>query len=780
MDAASPSMAARPASQHASVGTLAGALWRRKFWIIIPTLLAFLGSLVVVNVMRPRYTGEARILLENRETVYSRPGGDTRPESPLDPEAVASQVQNIMSKDLALKVIREMGLAKKEEFDSLANGLGMVRSVLVGLGIAPDPRKLPLEERVLETYLRRLLVFPQGKSRVLSLEFQSEDPLLAAEIANRIAEEYLKREQGAKSDTSKVTSEWLDKAIEPLMKKVLEAEGKVEAFRAKKGLFIGSNNMTITNQQLSDLNQQLSVARSQQVDLQARAKLIREAVRLGRVFETSEINNNDLVRRLLEQRAALKAQIAFEERTLLPGHPRMKELSSQLADLESQVRSAAERAARAFENDSRAAGARYESLQAEMNLQKKTATLSNEDEVQLKALERDAVALREQLVSYRNKFLDAAARGNDTPSPADARVISRAFPQNEPTFPKKGPIVLLATLATFVVACALITSSYLMSYQASLSRQDAYGYEMPPVPPYGGSGPFPGGPSGRAPFPWEAQPASSGGFQLPFGLGRKARHDPKFGAAPARAEAEHAEPFEQPEAYAPPAESMMHAGRSPLSEVAQQRTGVQAAEQIARELAMLGYLGRGKLLTVFGMDGHARTSLYSLQFGRRLAREGATIVLDLSGQSDVFTRILGTKEVGFDDYLDGAASIGDIIHRDPKTRMDVIPSFEPIQHRLFSPAARRALEELVDALMRSYANVVIDAGCTGGAGEIVADMADAFVLMTRRNDEHESVQTIAERLEGMRGSPVFVVQDDDFPGRGAANDLTGARHFGSA
>ncbi len=442
------------------------------------------------------------MLLENRETVYSRPDRDTRGADPaIDPEAVASQVQNVMSKDLALKVIHEMGLHKRTEYDPVQNGLGISGSILVALGLQKDPRTIPQDERVLEMYFRRLLVYPLGKSRVIAIEFQSQDPQVAASVANRIAEEYLAREEGAKNQTSRVTSEWLEKAVEPLMKRVQQAEAKVEVFRASKGLFVSTNNTNITTQQLSELNTQLSLARSQQADLQARARIIREALRLGKVFETSEVINNELVRRLLEQRAGLKAQIALEERTLLPGHPRMKELASQLQDLEGQVRSAAERAARAFENDARAAGARVASMQTELDNQKKVTALSNEDEVQLKALERDAVALREQLNSYRNKFLDAAARSTESTQPADARVISRAFPQSEPTFPKKIPIILLATLGTLVVSSTLIATQALMARQAMPGYLDAYGYDMAGA----GAGAAAGG--GQPPFPWKSRPA---------------------------------------------------------------------------------------------------------------------------------------------------------------------------------------------------------------------------------------------------------------------------------
>jgi polysaccharide biosynthesis transport protein len=766
MDAAEVTMPP-PLRTHDSVGGVASALWRKKFWIIIPTALALVGSMAVVNFLTPRYTGEARVLLENRETVYSRPDRDTGVSSTtIDPEAVASQVQNLMSKDLALKVIREMGLAKREEYDPVQKGLGISGQLLVMLGLAKDPRTIPQEERVVEMFYKRLLAYPLGKSRVISIEFQSEDPQVAANVANRIAEEYLAREEGAKNQTSKVTSDWLDKAIAPLVNKVREAEAKVEAFRSSKGLFIGSNNTTISTQQLSELNTQYSLVRSQQADLQARAKLIREALQHGRIFETSEVINNELVRRLLEQRAQLKAQIAFEERTLLPGHPRMKELGSQLQDLERQVRSAAERAARALENDSRAAGARVASMQAELNSQKKTAALSNEDEVQLKALERDALALREQLNSYRNKFLDAAARSTESAQPADARVISRAFPQSEPTFPKKIPVVLLVTLGTLVVASTLIATQALM---ARAAEPDFAGAGFDFTPAASPAAPARAGlPVEPEPLPWEKPGKSWGGLSLPFGLGRQ--REP----APAQAREPH---HEMP--YAPQAEPV--AVYAPASD---------ASDELARELAMMDFTGQGKVIMVFGVVAEVRTGLNTIRFARRLARDGGAVVVDLVGQGfagrqggNLYSRILASEPAGIGApglaaWLDHVAPLGDILHRDSRTRLHVIPAGEPLHHRIAGAGIREEISTLIAALGRSYSHVVIDGGTIGGAGEFFADQADAIVLVTLETHEDAFLRRTVERLEALRDAPVFLMSEEAGTEYAAANDSrapTGSR-----
>ena len=189
---------------------------------------------------------------------------------------------------------------------------------------------------------------------------------------------------------------------------------------------------------------------------QAKARLIREMIKSGRTFEIPDVANNELIRRLIEQRINLRAQLALELRTLLPEHPRIKELNAQVNDLEAQVRGAAERTVRTLENDAKIAGSRVETLQSAIDAQKGVVSQANEAEVQLRALEREARAQREQLESYLARYREATARDAENAVPPDARIVSRAITPDRPSFPKKMPIILFATLAAVILVAGWI------------------------------------------------------------------------------------------------------------------------------------------------------------------------------------------------------------------------------------------------------------------------------------------------------------------------------------
>ena len=463
------------ASGEASLSDIGRAVLRHWRWVAIPTLVAFLASAIFVSVVSPRYTGEAKLLLQTGDSYFTRPNQDRLDQTPLiDEQAVASQVQVVMSRDLAREAIRRLNLVGNPEFDPAVRPQGPMQQVSRLLGLSRDPSARAPEDRVLESYYDHLLVYPVGKSRIVSVEFRSRDPDLSAQAANTVAELYLDGQNDAKKDLARSASTWLGSNIDDLRTRLSQAEEKVELFRARTGLLSGTGTGTLSGQQLSELSAQLTQARTAQSDSQARAQLIRDLIRDGRGFEIPDVANNELVRRLIEQRINLRAQLALEQRTLLPQHPRIKELNAQLGDLEGQVRGSAERTARTLENDTRIAGSRVASLEAAIDAQKKVVAQANESEVQLRALEREARAQRDQLESYLTRYREAMARDQGNVSAPDARIVSRSVVPQIPSFPKKLPIVALSTLAALVLSVGAIVARELLRSPAPSGATYAY------------------------------------------------------------------------------------------------------------------------------------------------------------------------------------------------------------------------------------------------------------------------------------------------------------------
>ena len=455
-------------SPSVELGAVGRALWRRKWWVLLPTLLVAAIAAVAVNLVTPRYKSEARALIEGQDNVFLRPEAEKRADrNVVDQEAITSRVQLVLSRDVARQVIRQLRLGDLPEFDPLLRGVRPVAHLLQVVGFAKDPLRMTPEERVLDSYYERLNVYPVDKSRVIAVEFQSYDPDLAARAANAVIDDFVALQLAAKQEETRSAGRWLAGEIEVLRQKVADAEAKVEEFRSKSNLFVGTNNTTLSAQQLGELNSQLAAARSQKADAEAKAKFIRDTLKSGKSLESADFLNSELIRRLSEQLATVRGQFAEQSSTLLDHHPRIKELKAQIADLDRQLRAEAERLARSLENDARIAGARVETLGENLGQLKQQAATTNEQDIQLRAYEREAKAQRDLLESYLAKYREVTSRDSLGAVPSDVRVISRAIVSNTPFFPKKVPIVLIAALAMLLIAAGFIVTGQLMAASAA-------------------------------------------------------------------------------------------------------------------------------------------------------------------------------------------------------------------------------------------------------------------------------------------------------------------------
>lgn len=715
--------ATSPESGELDLRLLGQALSRMRNFIIVPTIIAFIVSVAAVNLVTPRYKSEARILIDGRENVFLRPNSERSEErSALDAEAVTSQVQLVLSRDLAREIIRKNKLAERAEFDPVLRGLSPLKSLLALFGIGRDPFSMTPEERVLDAYYDRLTAYAVDKSRVIVVEFQSSDPDLAPRVANSIAEGYLVLQQNARQDQARSASQWLAGEIENLRNKVAEAESRVEDFRSKSSLFVGINNTTLSNQQMGELNTQLNNARAMKADAEAKARLIREMLQGGKPIEASEVLNSELMRRLSEQRVTLRAQLAEQSSTLLDNHPRIKELKAQLADLERQIRDEAGKVSRSLDNDARIAGGRVESLSASLDQLKKQATSTNGQDVQLRALEREAKAQRDLLESYLAKYREANTRETIDSAPAEGRVISRAIVSNTPAYPKKLPIVLIATLATLFLSAGVIVTGELLHITAP-----------------------------RAAAAFSAAAASVRPRTEPKLIEHVKPAAPEVESAAAEPERVVAEPepfVAEPEpAVAEPEPTEQEAAPAAVTEFAE-------IEQLAEKLKSAGAAARK--VTVLGTASGESITLTTLTLARLLARDARVVVVDLAASSPAISvASVDSTAPGLAELMLGEATFSQVITRDRQSRLHLVSAGRPGFDRSLLQSPRVMLA--IDALLQAYDHVLLDAGSASDLPAELLTTGASAVLVPDASMAAEACNAMCEQLKAAGFSEVAVL-----------------------
>lgn len=455
---------APPPEDDLDLGELLRKLWRRKLAVLGTVVTVTTLAAIVVFQLTPRYTARTAVMIEPRETqvvdIQAVMSG-----LPRDFATIESEVEVIRSRALANRVIRKLKLLEDPEFnhslrpktpwDELRDELFDVRAYVpeewldIVFGAADEE---PLSEEVkrekervgvIDSFLGRLAVRPERRSRVIIISFESENPRTAALVANTVADLYLVEQLEAKFEATRRAAAWLSTRLAALREKVEAAERAVEKFRKKAGLIEGEH-VTLAVQEISELNTELLMARNKGAEAEARLTQL-EAIRLrssGTVDSVAEVLSSPLVQRLREQETEVLRKTAELSTNYGEKHPRMINVRAEIRDLRGKIETEIHKITENLRGEVAVAQARERTLAGRLKqLEKKIARL-NENRVQLHALEREAGANRALYQTFLSRFKET--RAQEDIQQTDARIISRADVPNGPSFPKKGLILALA------------------------------------------------------------------------------------------------------------------------------------------------------------------------------------------------------------------------------------------------------------------------------------------------------------------------------------------------
>ncbi|WP_119258750.1 GumC family protein [Shinella zoogloeoides] len=697
------------------LGGLFGAIWRNRMRVLLATVacagIAFAGA----SLITPKYKSEARLLIETREPAFTtgqdRAQGGEQPA--FDEAGIASQVQLLQSADLIKQVARNMKLYELEEFDTTAKP-SAVSDVLVLLGLRKNPLDLPPEERVLKEFTEKLTVYQVERSRVIAIEFASKDPRLAAEIPNEMAKVYLSLQSGAKLDTNSEATRWLEPEIANLREKVREAEQKVAEYRSQSDLLPTGDNSTFAVRQLNDISTELARVRGERANAEARAESVRAVLKSGGSPDTlSDVVGSQMIQRLKESEAQIQGQISDLSTSLLEGHPRLKGLRSQLSGIRTQIKAETQKILSSLENEAKTAELRETQLTQQLNKLKADTARAGEDEVGLKALEREAAAQRQLLETYLARYREATSRTSNNATPADARVISAAVEPTEVSFPKVVPITVVGGVAGFALSSIIILLAELFS--------------------------------GRALKPTAAAAAATS---------RRREEEEVVVETP-----EPVETLEEPVVHADreafrepvvPARSLL-SDMEPEDEDEEEPEVAEIAAVEAEDdedysiAAVADYLVENEIPVAISVSPSGdRGSAATVMLARRIAQENRkTLIIDLTG-SACPTRLMAQSQFlpGITDLLVGDAAFGDIIHGDRLSDAHIIPRGNANIRRAMRGIDRLAM--VVDSLSDAYDTVIVECGAAEveGVRRLTRDQQMDIILSLPGADEDEVVDLL--------------------------------------
>jgi capsular exopolysaccharide synthesis family protein len=357
---------------------------QKRRWTVIAFFVILVTTVAVVTfTVRPVYRSTVQILIE-RENPNVVSIQEVLAIDATATDYYQTQYEILKSETLARRVIDRLKLDRNPDFQS-------------GTDSSEDPTNSNSEEknrRLLKAFISRLTVSPIRNSRLVNVSFDSQDPQLAAQMANTMADEYIQYTMELKVRAAQQASDWLRKRVDEMQGKVQESE---EAFEKYK--------------------ESIPTKITAQVESKA------ESPQAMKEMESRpEVVNNKFIQELRTEEIRLTARQSELSKKYGPKHPQMIQVASELATLRDKM---------------------------EREIKRLVGSVKIEESSQYLLLKREEDANR-QLFEVLLKRLKETALTENLPR-SNIQVVDAAQPSQVPIKPRKGMNMVLAVVLGLVL-----------------------------------------------------------------------------------------------------------------------------------------------------------------------------------------------------------------------------------------------------------------------------------------------------------------------------------------
>ncbi len=376
--------------RHAS-WQIYGDVIRKHIGIMITFFLSVVlttGYLMMYQV--PIYAAGATLLIERKASQLA----DIQQmlSEPFDTDQhdyYKTQYEILKSKSLAAQVIQEHHLepifaaAKPKPQSDLSRWAKTAISWVKTQLLRPEPSPPPPKRRDhahgvpagwIHAYRSMLTIKPIERTHLVRVVFHAADPELAARLANAHMETYIRRGPRLRAEAKHEAQSFLAEKLDELKKRVETSEAALNDYRRRKGILSPAAKDNLVVVRLADLNQRLTEAEANRIDLEAQIRLIR-----GRDYEAiPAVVSHPLIRSFKEQLLRLESQYADLLTKYKPGHPNLAPFKAQLAHIQERLEQEVQQIGVGIESAYQTAQAKEKELKGLVERQK-AETLSLKD-----------------------------------------------------------------------------------------------------------------------------------------------------------------------------------------------------------------------------------------------------------------------------------------------------------------------------------------------------------------------------------------------------------------
>ena len=444
----------RPADapDRVDVRDLFALIWRKRRVVFGGMGLGLGLALAAAMLMTPKYGAVSKIMIEARVPQVAS-SQQVVQDLAVNDQAVNSVVSEITSNVLIGKAIDEIGMNNLDAMDPANRPPSLIDRVIgAATSLLPSkPKGVSLltpeeakKERLTWEVTRNLTVTRELQANVIDIAVANPDRVLAAKLANALANEFILSQVQGRRDTAGDATKWLQDRLTETKVEVEQSDAAVDRYRAEH-LLADGGTLDAATQQLGELNNQLVIARADRIAAEAAYNRLEDVIAKGGMAAVSQIVSSPTLDALNAQVMDLQRQDAVWASNYGPTHPERVRLATEIKGVQGDIATEVQKIVGQKKSDLATATLREDTMQASIAQMESRVVDLSQSTIGLRQLERIAD-------SARTGYDDLLSRLNETRTEQqmqqpDSRLIERATVSSVPSSPRT---VLMAVIGGMV------------------------------------------------------------------------------------------------------------------------------------------------------------------------------------------------------------------------------------------------------------------------------------------------------------------------------------------
>lgn len=444
-----------------NVNVIRGLLYRQRWLVAAVLFAAAVVGVTVTMLMTPMYEATSKVSVKPFGEQVVEGQGTTGISSNLVYEYIATMVSRIKSRQLGEVVVTNLKLDERQ--DLLGKDVDKSRAP----GMSDEQWRAAKREMAISAASASLNVAPAQGSLVINIGVRSENPVLAAEIANGYAAAFVESDTRSSVQSSRYALSYLSEQIEQTRARLQTAEEASNEYARSRGIIVqpaiagaeeenASAATTLISSRLANINGKFIEARAARIDAEQRWRAVQNLP----ASQLPEVQNSAPLQALATDLTRKRAELAELRQRYNDDFPGIRNLRAQIDTINAQLERSASELKATVRNELTVARNKEDALSRE--LQTLTGdTLGEQDQkVQLSVLDREAEALRNQLKILLDRYntVNSAANVN----PGTLQMLDSATVPTSPYSPNmlRNLSIAMALGAALAVGLAVLRETF--------------------------------------------------------------------------------------------------------------------------------------------------------------------------------------------------------------------------------------------------------------------------------------------------------------------------------